>query len=307
MLKVVFFGTPAVAVPFLEKLSALASVRGVVTAPDKPAGRGYAVQSPAVKAAADKLGLPVFQPATLKGFSLEALGPLDLGLVVAYGKLIPPEIFDMPRFGLVNVHFSLLPKYRGAGPVQWALIHGERETGVSLFRIEKGLDTGPVYLKKAVTVGVEDDSAVLRERLVEAGLELTEELFRGLEAGNFTAQPQQGEPTFAPLLKKEDGLIRWEEKTAEQIACIVRGTYEWPGAFTRFRGKTVKIRSAVALSGGEGVPGTLISLERGEGLLVQCRSGRLKVRRLQPEGKREMSADDFWNGFRPSPGERFEV
>ena len=305
-MKVVFFGTPAVAVPFLEKLAALSSVQGVVTAPDKPAGRGYAVQPTAVKAAAERLGLPVLQPATLKGFSLDGFGPLDLGLVVAYGKLIPPGTFEAPRFGLVNVHFSLLPKYRGAGPVQWALINGERETGVSLFRIEKGLDAGPVYLKQAVAVEPEDDSAVLRDRLVKAGLELAEELLRKMEAGPLSAQSQSGEPTFAPLLKKEDGLIRWEEKSAEAVANLVRGTYEWPGAFTPFRGKTVKIRSAVALSGGEGLPGTLVSLERGEGLLVQCRSGRLKVRRLQPEGKREMSADDFWNGFHPAPGEKFD-
>ncbi len=276
----------------------------MVTSPDKPAGRGYEVQPTAVKAATLRLGLPVLQPASLKEFSLESVGPLDLGLVVAYGKLIPPAVFSAPRFGLVNVHFSLLPRYRGAGPVQWALINGEMETGVSLFRIEAGMDTGPVFLRKAEFIRPEDDSASLRQRLVEAGLELMGDLVRRIDG--LTPRPQEGTPSSAPLLKKEDGRLRWDVFSAEEAANRVRGTFEWPGAFTLYKGKTVKVRAAVPRPGDGGMPGNLLGLEEKDGLLVQCRTGRLLVRRLQPEGKREMDAVDFWNGFRPQPGDRFE-
>jgi methionyl-tRNA formyltransferase len=301
LLNTVFFGTPAVAVPFLEKLHSLSRVKAVVTAPDKPAGRGYEVRPTPVKAAAARLGLPVLQPETLKTFSLDGLGPLDVGLVVAYGKLIPPAVFDAPRHGLVNAHFSLLPKYRGAGPVQWALIRGEKETGVSFFRIETGLDTGPLYLQRPLPVRPEDDAGTLMERLVSAGVGMMEELLKG----PFEPRPQAGEPTLAPLLKKEDGLLKWGEKSSHELSDLVRGTSQWPGAFTYYQGKSVKVRRASPLEGGAGRPGAL-ALERGKGVLVQCRSGRLLVERLQPEGKKEMSAEDFWNGFRPAPGDGFE-
>jgi methionyl-tRNA formyltransferase len=304
LLNAVFFGTPEVAVPFLEKLNGLTRVAAVVTAPDAPSGRGYEIRPPAVKTAAQRLGLPVLQPDSLKEFSLDGLGPLDFGLVVAYGRIIPPAVFDCPKRGLVNVHFSLLPKFRGAAPVQWALIRGEKETGVTLFRIEKGLDTGPVHLQKAAAVRPEDDVSTLRGRLAALGLELLEELVRGIEGGSFETRPQTGEPSLAPSLKKEDGRIRWAEQSAEEVSRRARGTSEWPGAFGTFRGRTVKIRRAEAREG-SGVPGAA-SAEKGEGLLIQCRSGRLLVRRLQPEGKKEMSGEEFWNGARPAAGEKFE-
>jgi methionyl-tRNA formyltransferase len=302
-LNTVFFGTPSVAVPFLERLHGISQVRGVVTSPDKPAGRGYDVQPTPVKSAAQRLGLPVHQPALLKGFSLEEMGPLDLGIVVAYGKLIPSSVFNVPRHGLVNVHFSLLPKYRGAGPVQWALINGEKETGVSLFRIEAGMDTGPVYLQRPETVRPEDDTRSLRDRLSVAGLELMEELVRKIDG--LSPHPQEGAPSAAPLLRKEDGRLKWDALSAEAAAGLVRGTSEWPGAFTLYKGKTVKVKSALPRPDGQGRPGAVLGLEK-EGLLVQCLSGKLVVRKLQPEGKREMDAADFWNGFRLQPGDRFE-
>lgn len=311
MLNTVFFGTPAVAVPFLEKLASLSRVRGVVTAPDKPAGRGYVSQPPPVKTAALARGLPLAQPASLRHppFSEELAkwGPADLGVVVAYGKLIPRDVFSLPRFGLVNVHFSLLPRYRGAAPVQWALIRGERETGVTLFRIDEGLDTGPVLLQRAVAVRPEDNAAALMGRLGEEGTELLEELLVRLEAGPFEPAPQQGEPSLAPILAKEDGRIRWDRQTAQEAANLVRGTYEWPGAYGRLRGQLIKIRAAEALPRDGGAPGEILGMEPGRGLLVQCRSGVLAALRVQPEGKKEMDAASFWNGARLKAGDRFDL
>jgi methionyl-tRNA formyltransferase len=230
VLNTVFFGTPAIAVPFLERLAALTRVRGVVTAPDRPVGRGYALTPPSVKTAAQKLNLPVLQPASPKELDLTAaFGPLDVGVVVAYGYLIPPAVFNAPRLGLVNAHFSLVPKYRGAGPIQWALIRGETETGVSLFRLEKGLDTGPVFLQKTVPIRPEDNAATLRERLTFEGVELLGEFVRKVSSGPWEPTPQTGEWTEAPLLKKEDGRIFWDRHSARDILNLVRGTYEWPG------------------------------------------------------------------------------
>jgi methionyl-tRNA formyltransferase len=304
LLTTVFFGTPEAGVPFLDKLNALTRVSAVVTAPDAPAGRGYELRPPAVKIAAQRLSLPVLQPDTLKNFSLAELAPLDFGLVVAYGRIIPPAVFDTPKHGLINVHFSLLPNYRGAAPVQWALIRGEKETGVTLFVIEKGLDTGPVCLCRKEAIRSDDDVASLRGRLAAAGLELLEELVRKMEKGGLESRPQEGESSAAPSLKKEDGRIRWADMDAGEADRRIRGTSEWPGSFGTFRGRTVKIHRAERCEG-EGEPGSL-SLEKGEGVLVQCRSGRLMIRRLQPEGKKEMSAEEFLNGARPTPGERFE-
>jgi methionyl-tRNA formyltransferase len=287
-------------------------VVGVVTAPDKPSGRGYGLTSPAVKVAAQALGLPVFQPESLKDplfqTQLKQLGPVDLGLVVAYGKLIPRDIFSIPQWGLVNVHFSLLPRYRGAGPVQWALIRGEEETGVSLFRIDEGLDMGPLYLQGALPILPEDDVLSLRERLVKRGLELTETLLSSLGAKPpFEPTPQVGEPSLAPLLMKEDGRVRWSLWTAFDAANRVRGTAEWPGASTHWQGKLLKIRRAEPRQTvSTASPGEVLALEKDKGFLVKCLSGALLVTRVQPEGKREMTALDFWNGFRLKPGNRFQ-
>jgi methionyl-tRNA formyltransferase len=308
VLSTLFFGTPETAVPFLERLDGKSRLLGVVTSPDKPAGRGYALTPPAVKRAAEKLGRPVLQPASLKDpafhAALAAWGPADLGVVVAYGKLIPPAIFDLPRFGLMNAHFSLLPKYRGAAPVQWALMRGETLTGVSLFRIEKGLDTGPVYLQKPVAVRPEDTSASLRARLADEGLALLEEVLARFEAGGAAAIPQTGEPSLAPILKKEDGRVDWAARSAKEIANLVRGAWEWPGAFCQWKGQTLKIRAAEPRpwSGSE-APGTVVAMEKGRGFLIKSRDGALLLLRVQPEGKKELDAWGFWNGARLSVGD----
>lgn len=309
MLTTVFFGTPGVAVPFLERLAKKSRVIGVVSSPDRPAGRGYAVVPTEVKRAAVALGLPVQQPEKLAGFSLEKVfgGKPDVGIVVAYGHLIPPSVFSEPKYGLVNAHFSLVPKYRGAAPMQRALIRGEKETGVSLFQIEKGLDTGPVFLQGRYVIAPEDNAATLRQNLVSLGLELLDEFLRRLEEGPWAPTPQVGEATAAPSLTKEDGRIVWGKKTAEEIVHLIRGTYEWPGAYGVLKGQRVKIRNAERSLDGPGVPGEITAVEKGQGFLVKCQSDTLRVLRVQPEGKKEMDAPSFWNGARLAVGDRFEL
>jgi methionyl-tRNA formyltransferase len=274
----------------------------VVTAPDKPAGRGYALTPPPVKTAAQALGVPVHQPASLKEFDPAPVGPVDFGLVVAYGRLIPRRLFAAPRFGLVNVHFSLLPKYRGAGPVQWTLIRGEKTTGVTLFQIDAGLDTGPIYLQREEPIRPDDNSQTLRGRLAERGLALVDELLAGLEAGTLKPRPQAGDPSAAPLLKKEDGLLRWDEFSAEEAANRVRGAYEWPGAYALWKGQRLKVRAAAPAAWETGRPGEIVGVEKDRGVLVKCRTGALLLRDVQPEGKKPMPAWDFANGARLSVG-----
>lgn len=257
---------------------------------------------------AQALGAPVLQPTSLKEPPLDVLrrwGPVDLGLVVAYGHLIPRDVFRWPRLGLVNVHFSFLPNLRGAAPVQWCLIRGARETGVSLFQIEEGLDTGPVFLQAREKVLEADTSATLRARLIERALPLVDELLAGLLSGSLKAQSQAGEPTWAPALKKADGRLRWASQSPQDMVNLIRGTYEWPGAFCQWQGRALKIRAAEARQWTKGEPGQVVSVEKGRGFLVKCAKDALFVARVQPEGKKEMSAADFMNGARLSVGEMF--
>jgi methionyl-tRNA formyltransferase len=308
LLTTVFLGTPAVAVPFLERLAKTSRVIGVVTSPDRPAGRGYALAPTEVKRAAETLGVPVQQPEKLAGFSLAgSFGQVpDVGIVVAYGHLIPAAVFNEPRYGLVNVHFSLVPKYRGAGPMQWALIRGETETGVSLFQIERGLDTGPVFLQGRTPIAPEDNAVTLREKLVAQGLDVMEEFLRKVENGPWAPTPQSGEVLLAPSLTKEDGRIRWGQRSAVDSVNLIRGTYEWPGAFGVLKGQRLKIRRAESEIQQSGRPGEIIAVEKGRGFLVKCATGSLRVLRVQPEGKKEMEASDFWNGAHLAVGDRFE-
>lgn len=190
--------------------------------------------------------------------------------------------------------------------MQWALIRGEKETGVSLFQIEKGLDTGPVFLQGRYAVPPEANASTLRESLVSLGLELLDEFLRRLEEGPWSPTPQSGEATVAPLLTKEDGRIVWSEKSAEEIVNLIRGTYEWPGAYGVIKGQRVKIRAAERASDGSGPPGEITAVEKGRGFLVKCLSDTLRVLRVQPEGKKEMDAPSFWNGARLAVGDRFE-
>jgi len=309
--KTIFWGTPAVAVPFLELLAQKTQVVGVFTSPDRPAGRGYELASSAVKKAALQRHLPLFQPENLKDEKcrslLEGLGPVDLAVAVAYGHILPRPLFAYPTHGTLNVHFSLLPKYRGAAPVQWALIRGDKETGVSLFSLDEGMDTGPLLRQAAEPVRPDDDVLSLRTRLIGRGVSLLDEVLAEGEKAFSALRPQSGPPTSAPQLKKEDGLIDWD-RPATVIADQVRGMAEWPHAFTRSGDRSLKVLRA-EVSSGPGDPsstaGQVLGLAGELGILVQCRQSVLSVLSVQPEGRKPMDARSFWNGARLKKGDRF--
>ena len=311
MMKAIFMGTPELAVPFLELLRTKAEIPLVVTNPDEPSGRGYEFHAPPVKQAAERLGLPVWQPTTLRDSAaasrLAAL-EADIGIVVAYGKLLPKDILGIPRLGFLNVHFSLLPTYRGAAPIQWALINGEARTGVTLFWLDEGMDTGPLLAQEALDIG-DDDAESLRRRLVALGAEVLASALQRLEAGEVIRRPQEGASSQAPPLKKEDGRIDWN-KSAASIVQLIRGTTPWPGAYTVAampggRNLRVKITRATALPDDHaGAPGEIRRVESGLGFDVKCHEGLLRVEEVQPEGKKAMPAWSFWQGARLKMGDK---
>ncbi len=302
-----FCGTPRFAVPTLDKLvSSGFEVRLVVTQPDKPRGRGLELAPSPVKARALELGLPVIQPDKIKNneefrAQLAALEPQAI-VVVGYGRIIPQWMIDLPPLGNINLHASLLPKYRGAAPVQWVLAMGETVTGVTTMRIDAGLDTGDILLQKEIPVAPEDTTEALTPRLADIGADLMVETLRGLSAGTIQPRPQDhSRASLAPILKREDGLIDFQRKAAETINRL-RGFQPWPGAFTSFRGRQLRVWAAkpvaATLTPGE------IKVE-GERLLVGCgQNTAMELLEVQPEGKKRMAARDFVNGYRPKAGER---
>jgi len=282
----------------------------VMTNPDEPSGRGYEVKPSPVKRAALEAGLEVFQPPTLKDEAtvnvLSKFRP-DLIVVVAYGHIIPKWMIDLPMHGCVNLHASLLPKYRGAAPIQWAIMRGESVTGVTTMKIDEELDTGDILLQREVPIEDEDTSESLSERLSGVGADLIVETLPKLVRGEIEPQPQDPtQATFAPSLKKKDGRIDWRLR-AEEIGWRVRGLKPWPGAYTIFRAKNLHIWSAAPASdpvGPGNEPGTLVC-DRGT-LRVVCGQGTLlEVHELQLEGRKHVRARDFLNGARPAPGEKF--
>jgi methionyl-tRNA formyltransferase len=309
-MNVIFCGTPQFAVPTLEKLLAEGFVvELVITQPDEPSGRGYEVKPPPVKLLAQKAGIQVFQPAKLKApASQEFLSNYhpDAFVVVAYGRIIPPWMIELPRLGCINLHASLLPKYRGAAPIQWALIRGERTTGVTTMKIDPGMDTGDILLMREEAIREDDTTETLAGRLCTLGADLMVATLRGLERGEITPRPQDhSQATLAPILKKEDGRIDWSAP-AQEIVWRVRGLRPWPGAYTTFRGKNLHIWAATVLSGeapSQLNPGALAT---GAGKLsVGCGKGtRLEIKELQAEGRKRLSARDFVNGVHLAPGER---
>ena len=281
-------------------------VVGVITQPDRPAGRGLRLRPPPVKVVAAELGLEVFQPGSInRPESLEYLRALapDLMVVAAFGQLLKKPVLELPTRGCINIHASLLPKYRGAAPIQWAIIRGERWSGVTVFLMDEGMDTGPILLQRAVRVGEDETAGELEERLARLGADLIVETVEGYLRGEIRPKPQPKEGTLAPKIREEDTRIPWS-KTARQIHNLVRGLSPTPGAYTTFRGKRIKVyRTRPSGSEGDAEPGTILSTRRK--LLVATGGGTLEILVLKPEGKREMRGVDFLNGYRPSPGEQF--
>jgi len=306
-LDLVFCGTPRFAVPTLEKLVAAGfAVRLVVTQPDRPKGRGLELVASPVKQSALALNLPVTQPERIKNndefrAQLAALKP-DAIIVVGYGRLIPQWMLDLPPLGNMNLHGSLLPKYRGAAPIQWAIAQGETVTGVTTMRLDAGLDTGDILLQRELAVSPSDTSETLAPPLAAIGADLMVETLRGLQAGTIQAHPQDhAQATLAPILKKEDGLIDFS-RPASDILNRMRGFQPWPGAYTSFRGKQLQVLKAQA-SRDPLPPGELRA--EGDRVVVGCgQNTSLELLELQLEGKKRTSARDFVHGYHPKAGEQ---
>ncbi|MBI1953045.1 MAG: methionyl-tRNA formyltransferase [Candidatus Omnitrophica bacterium] len=312
-MKLVFFGTPEFAVASLRALEASRhQVAAVVTQPDRPSGRSQKVEPSPVKKEAQGDGLPVFQPIDLSEPAflsrLQAF-QAELAVVVAYGKLLPPSLIQPFPKGAVNLHASVLPKYRGAAPIAWALIHGERETGVTVFQLDDELDHGPIIASERLTVQDDDDAVSLSKKLSRLGSLCLAGAIDSLADGTAAPQPQrEDQASWAPRLKKEDGLIRWS-LSAEKIRRLVRGVQPWPGAWTLWKGKPLKIL-AVSTEGFPGVPGakpgTVVLSHPSEGLAVQTGQGRIKILKLQGPGGRALAFGDFLRGHPIPLGASFE-
>lgn len=299
-MRIVFMGTPDFAVPSLKALvEAGHEIRGVFTQPDKPKNRGMKLQTTPVKEYALSVGLPVFQPAKLRDG--EALGILkglepELIAVAAYGKILPVDILELPRLGCVNVHSSLLPRYRGAAPINWAILNGEDETGVTIMVMAEGMDTGDILAQRATPIRIDENAAQLFDRLAQMGAELLVETVAGIEAGTVKAVPQdESGASHAPMLSRELSPMDWN-RTARQLHDQVRGLYPWPAATAVVDGVRCKIlRTVLAEDAGGQAPGTVIQADK-KGLRVACGSGTLEILELQPDGKKAMAASAFLMG-----------
>ena len=291
-------GSPEFAVPCLRALADLHEVALVVSQPDKPAGRGGRLTAPAVKLAAQELGAPVIQPRSAKTGELrDALiaSAAELAVVVAYGKILPVPVLEALPRGCINVHASLLPKYRGAAPVQWAVIHGESETGVSIMQLDAGMDTGPVYLERRVAIGAAETSGELLDRLAPIGAAALLDAIAQLEAGSARAVPQDhARATHAPMLAKTDGAIDFTQRAAA-VAARIRGVDPWPGAYADLRGQIVKLFRARAESSGSAAPGTVLSID-GTGARIACGDGSVVIGEIQAPGRKRLSAQQFAAG-----------
>lgn len=304
MMDLVFCGTPSFAVPTLEKLVAAGfGIKLVVTQPDRPSGRGMEPAASPVKRAALELDLPITQPEKIKNNEqfrgqLTAIAPGAI-IVVGYGRIIPQWMIELPPLGNINLHGSLLPKYRGAAPIQWAIAMGEQITGVTTMRIDAGLDTGDILQQAEERIKPEDTAVSLAPRLAQTGAELMIATLAGLRNGSMTPRPQDNaQATLAPILKREDGVIDFS-RTATDAWNRLRGFQPWPGAFTRFRGKMLHVHAAIPAPEVAVVAPAHFAIE-GDRLLMGFSHGTaLDVQELQMEGKKRMSAKDFLNGYRP--------
>ena len=319
-MNIVFMGTPDFAVGALEALiKAGHRVSAVVTQPDKPKGRGKEVQMTPVKACALKHEIPVFQPVKIKeADAVETLRgyEADVFVVAAFGQILSEEILTMPKYGCVNIHASLLPKYRGSAPIQWAIINGEKISGVTIMQMDKGIDTGDMLMKTEVAIDPKETGDSLHDKLAEAGAQLIVEALSKIESGDVTPVKQNdAESCYAKMLQKSMSRIDWQQ-SAETLDRLIRGLISWPGASTVYRGKTLKIweeetatqeelhgkDAAQCLDGAE--PGTVVCVEK-EVFYVQTGEGILKILAVQPEGKKRMAVKDFLLGYQIKAGDKF--
>jgi len=318
-MRILFMGTSAFAVPSLERLVASGrKVVGVVTTPDRPSGRGLEIQGPPVKEAAARLGLPVFQPGHTKKETfiktVEELG-VDLIALAAFGQILPKELLEIPKYGCLNVHPSLLPKYRGPAPIQWAVINGEKETGVSIIMLNERMDAGDILMQKTLKIGENETAEALSHRLAALGAGMLDEAIDQVRTGAVHRTPQNDEEaTYAPALEKEDGEIDWT-LPAHRIHNLVRGLTPWPGTYTYLGTMPLKvIQTSVfaddappMVSGMRRRPGKIVARIKRVGWLVYTGEGKLLVHRIQVQGKRVMTVDEFCNGHNVEEGATFRT
>ena len=296
-LRIVFMGTPDFAVPCLQTLlDSPHSVVGVFTQPDKPQGRKMVLTPPPVKVLAAENGVPVFQPEKMKDPAtleqLKILAP-DLIVVVAYGRILPRAVLELPRYGCINVHASLLPKYRGAAPIQWAILDGETETGVTIMQMDAGLDTGDMLLTYETKVGEKETAGELFDRLAQSGAELLTQTLVKLD--EITPRPQDdAQSCYAHMLDKQMAVIDWS-RSAHEIDCLIRGLNPWPIALTTLSGERLKVFAAEKAAG-NGEPGTVLEADPKKGLTVACGEGALRLTEIQLVGGKRMKANDFLRG-----------
>jgi methionyl-tRNA formyltransferase len=321
-------GTPGFAVPPLRRLleSSKHQVVAVVTQPDRPVGRGQKVQMPPVKELALEHSLPMLQPEKIKKTNFDqalSMYNADIIVVVAYGRIIPPEVLNLPKYGCLNIHASLLPKYRGAAPIQWAIINGERYTGVTIMQLDEGLDTGNIIAFEQVDILDDDDHQSVSNMLSVTGGELLLSVLDRIEAaGKVESVPQDHEKaTLAPILEKKDGLINWG-MTNDEIICRIKGLQPWPTAFSFLHGRAWKFLKAIPFEDPTGIyfgedrdehgkvisgpdPGTITAMIKGKGFTVKTGDGHLMVSQVQAPGKKPMTAIDAMNGKLVKKGDEF--
>ncbi len=300
MARIVFMGTPEFAVPSLEKLFETQDVIGVVTQPDRPAGRGRQLQAPPVKVAAQAKGIPIYQPKSLR--SDEAATPLrewapELIVVAAFGQILRSHVLELPPKGCLNVHASLLPRWRGASPIQHTILAGDKETGVSLMKMDEGMDTGPIYVQQAIPIRPHETASELHDRLAQLGAEVLGRHLDNILSGDLKPVSQEEElATYAPLIKKQSGEIDWQQ-SSEQIDRHVRAMTPWPGAFSSWRGTGLKVLMATPLSDVRlpaGQPGNIVSIQ--DKIVVLAGDGGIQLKRIQLAGKRATDIDEFLHG-----------
>jgi methionyl-tRNA formyltransferase len=311
-LRIVFCGTPEFAVPPLRRLAERSdfSVEAVITQPDRPRGRGHHVSSSPVKEAALEIGQHVYQPETIKSESsqdfLKRVAP-DAVVIIAYGQIIPARLLTIPRLGWLNLHASLLPLYRGAAPIHWAIANGETITGLTSMQIDAGMDTGPTLLRREVEIGPDETSAELAARMSVIGAELIAESLLQFDRGEISTTPQEEKnASYAPILKKEDGRIDWE-RPAQQIYNRMRAFAPWPGSYSKFRGQTCHLWGRPETTGAAGAhiaPGEIVPSTK-EIYIVCGGETRLRLESIQIEGRRKISAREFANGARITQSDSF--